>query len=167
MFGSCLVAGSYLAGIVKHARLESPSAREPPQARRQPHWQALIEGKVHLGWQCWKGEPAGRWCCAATSASIKAARTGEAGRQVPDLTLGLADDGAEADGDAACSTTNKPRPRPVAMTGAPNGNQDPGRCGRCGRPWTAISSSSARRASRLPMSCRAVPRTFCRRSAIS
>ena len=50
-----------MAGTVKHARLESPSARSRLRRGRQPHWQALVEGKVHLGWQCWKGEPAGHW----------------------------------------------------------------------------------------------------------
>jgi integrase len=50
-----------VAGTVKHARLESQSARARLKRGRQPHWQALIEGKVHLGWQCWKGDPVGRW----------------------------------------------------------------------------------------------------------
>jgi hypothetical protein len=49
-----------MAGTVKHARLESQSARARLKRGRQPHWQALIEGKVHLGWQCWKGDPVGR-----------------------------------------------------------------------------------------------------------
>ena len=47
-------------GGVKHARLDSPSARVGLKRGRQPHWQALVDGKVHLGWQCRKGEP-GRW----------------------------------------------------------------------------------------------------------
>ena len=50
-----------MAGTVKHARLESQSGRARLKRGRQPHWQALIEGKVHLGWQCWKGESVGRW----------------------------------------------------------------------------------------------------------
>ena len=50
-----------MAGTVKHARLESQSARARLKRGRQPHWQALVEGRVHLGWQCWKGDPVGRW----------------------------------------------------------------------------------------------------------
>jgi hypothetical protein len=50
-----------MAGTVKHARLESQSARVRLKRGRQAHWQALQEGKVHLGYQCWKGEPVGRW----------------------------------------------------------------------------------------------------------
>ena len=44
-----------MAGTVKHARLESQSARARLKRGRQPHWQALVEGRVHLGWECWKG----------------------------------------------------------------------------------------------------------------
>jgi integrase len=50
-----------VAGTVKHARLESPTARIRLKRGRQAHWQALIEGRVHLGYQRHKGEPAGRW----------------------------------------------------------------------------------------------------------
>jgi integrase len=50
-----------MAGTVRHARLGSPSARDKLKRGRQPHWQALVEGQVHLGWQCWKGDPCGRW----------------------------------------------------------------------------------------------------------
>ena len=53
-----------MAGTVKHARLESTSARDRLKRGRQPHWQALIEGRVHLGYQRWKGrdgEAGGRW----------------------------------------------------------------------------------------------------------
>src|SRR5215471_2108696 len=50
-----------MSGTVNHARLESQSARARLKRGRQPHWQALVEGKVHLGWQCWKGDPVGRW----------------------------------------------------------------------------------------------------------
>ena len=50
-----------MAGTVKHARLESQSARARLKRGRQPHWQALVPGRVHLGYQCWKGDPTGRW----------------------------------------------------------------------------------------------------------
>jgi hypothetical protein len=50
-----------MAGTVKQARLESQSARARLKRGRQPHWKALVEGRVHLGYQCWKGDPVGRW----------------------------------------------------------------------------------------------------------
>ena len=53
-----------MSGTVMHARLESQSARARLKRRRQPHWQALVEGRGHLGWQRWKGkqgEAGGRW----------------------------------------------------------------------------------------------------------
>ena len=34
-----------MTGTVKHARLESPSARSRLKRGRQPHWQALVDGK--------------------------------------------------------------------------------------------------------------------------
>jgi integrase len=50
-----------MAGTVKHKRLESPSARNRLKRGRQAHWQAVIEGRMHLGYQVRKGEPVGRW----------------------------------------------------------------------------------------------------------
>ena len=50
-----------MAGAVKHAKLESRTARSRLKRGRQPHWQALVPGKVHLGYQCWKGDAVGRW----------------------------------------------------------------------------------------------------------
>ena len=82
-----------MAGTVKHARLESPSARNRLKRGRQPHWQALIEGKVHLGYQCWKGEPAGRWVLRRYIGNRKYRTT----------ALGLADDAAAADGQRVLS----------------------------------------------------------------
>jgi integrase len=82
-----------MAGTVKHARLESPSARNRLKRGRQPHWQALIEGKVHVGYQCWKGEPAGRWVLRRYIGNRKYRTT----------ALGLADDAAAADGQRVLS----------------------------------------------------------------
>jgi integrase len=81
-------AKTLMAGTVKHARLESSSARERLKRGRQPHWQALIDGKVHLGWQGWKGEPAGRWVL----------RRYIGNRKYRTAALGLADDAVKADG---------------------------------------------------------------------
>jgi integrase len=50
-----------MAGTVKHKRLESPTARSRLKPGRQPHWQALVEGKVHLGYQRHRGDEQGRW----------------------------------------------------------------------------------------------------------
>jgi integrase len=50
-----------MAGTVKHAKLESRTARSRLKRGRQPHWQALVPGRVHLGYQCWKGDAVGRW----------------------------------------------------------------------------------------------------------
>jgi hypothetical protein len=77
-----------MAGTVKHARMESQSARARLKRGRQPHWQALVEGRVHLGWQCWKGDPVGRWLLRRYIGNNK----------YRVQTLGRADDAAPADG---------------------------------------------------------------------
>ena len=77
-----------MAGTVRHKRLESPTARNRLTRGRQPHWQALIEGRVHLGWQCHKGEAAGRWQLRQYLGN---------GRYHVE-PLGRADDAAKADG---------------------------------------------------------------------
>lgn len=54
-----------MAGIISvHKRLESRSARSRLKRGRAAHWRALEEGKVsrvHIGYQCHKGAPVGRW----------------------------------------------------------------------------------------------------------
>ena len=100
-----------MAGTVKHARLESPSARERLKRGRQPHWQALIEGKVHLGYQCWKGEPAGRWVLRRYIGDRKYRTT----------ALGLADDAAKANGRQILSY-EQAEAKARAMVEAPNGS---------------------------------------------
>lgn len=77
-----------MAGMVKHAKLESRSARARLKRGRQPHWQALVPGKVHLGWQCFKGDPAGRWVLRRYVGDGK----------YRSETLGRADDAEAADG---------------------------------------------------------------------
>ena len=78
-----------MAGTVKHARLESPTARSRLKRGRQPHWQALEEGRVHLGYQCWKGAEHGRWLL----------RRYVGQRRYRLETLGLADDSRAADNE--------------------------------------------------------------------
>jgi integrase len=99
-----------MAGTVKHARLESASARARLKRGRQPHWQALVEGKVHLGYQCWKGEPAGRWVL----------RRYIGNRQYRTAALGLADDAAKSDGQRVLSF-EQAEAKARAMVEAPNG----------------------------------------------
>ena len=82
-----------MAGTVRHTKLESHTARARLKPGRQPYWQALVAGRVHLGWQRWKGDPAGRWLLR---------------RYVGDRTyrvtaIGLADDNASADGERVLS----------------------------------------------------------------
>ena len=101
-----------MAGTVKHARLESPSARNRLKRGRQPHWQALVEGKVHLGWQCWKGEPAGRWVLRRYIGNRKYRTT----------ALGVADDDAGADGVRVLSY-EQAEAKARAMVETPNGGK--------------------------------------------
>jgi integrase len=78
-----------MAGIVQHSNIGSPTGREKLKTGRQPHWQALVPGKVHLGWQRWKGDAAGRWVLRRYIGSARY-RT---------ETLGRADDDAEHPAD--------------------------------------------------------------------
>jgi integrase len=97
-----------MTGTVKHARLESATARSRlPKRGRQPHWQALQEGKLHLGWQCWRGDPCGRW--------VLRRYVGKKYRQVG---LGLADDVQAADGHNVLSYAQA-KAKAVAMEAVP------------------------------------------------
>src|SRR5262245_5417181 len=50
-----------MAGTVREARLGTPTARAKLKPGRQPHWNTLVAGRDHLGWQRWPGDKAGRW----------------------------------------------------------------------------------------------------------
>jgi integrase len=76
-----------MAGTIREARLGSPTARSRLARGRQPHWNTLIAGRAHLGWQRWPDDKTGRW--------ILRRRTGAAYRVEQ---LALADDGAADDG---------------------------------------------------------------------
>jgi hypothetical protein len=78
-----------MAGKVNHANLESRTARSRLKRGRQPHWQSLVPGRVHLGYQCWKGDKEGRWVLRRYIGNDKYRST----------TLGRADDAANADGE--------------------------------------------------------------------
>jgi integrase len=77
-----------MSGTVVHKRLESVSARARLKRGRQGHWQALEEGRVHLGYQCKKGAQQGRWLL----------RRYIGGGKYRLEALGLADDAGAADG---------------------------------------------------------------------
>jgi integrase len=113
-----------MAGTVRHARLESPSARQRLKSGRQPHWQALIEGKVHLGWQRWKGEPAGRWVLRRYIGKHKAGKDKDGKDKLiakyRTSTLGLADEVEFADGVRVLSY-EQAEAKARAMVEAPNG----------------------------------------------
>jgi integrase len=61
IFGRKLVREGATAGTVQHTEMSSRTARSRLKRGRQPHWQALVRGRVHLGYQRWKGAAAGRW----------------------------------------------------------------------------------------------------------
>jgi integrase len=81
-----------MAGSVKHAKLESRTARSRLKRGRQPHWQALVPGKMHLGYQCREGDREGRWL-------LRRYLDGKYSIE----TLGRADDVAQADGERVLS----------------------------------------------------------------
>jgi len=77
-----------MVGLVRHANLTSRSARSRLERRRQPHWQALVRGRAHLGWQRWPEDRTGRWLLRRFLARNK----------YRVVELGAADDAMPADG---------------------------------------------------------------------
>jgi hypothetical protein len=76
-----------MAGTVQHAKLETRTARARLARGRQPHWQAVIPGRAHLGYQRREEKAEGRWL-------LRRYVDGKYTTQA----LGRADDAAEADG---------------------------------------------------------------------
>ena len=101
-----------MAGTVKHAKLESRTSRSRLKRGRQPHWQALMPSRVHLGYQCWKGDKEGRWVLRRYIGNNKYRR----------VTLGRADDAAAADGEHVL-TFEQAGAKARAMVAAPNGGK--------------------------------------------
>jgi len=97
MFGSCLVARKAMAGTIEPAKFESRTARGRLKRGRQPHWRAIVPGKVHLGYQCWKGDAAGRWLLRRYIGKHRSAN-GKPVAKYRIAPLGLADDDAKANG---------------------------------------------------------------------
>jgi integrase len=97
-----------MAGRVKHANLDSRTGRKGLkrsswEGGTKVHWQALsdLPGRVHLGYECWKGERTGVW---------KMRRHVGPRRNVPGAkspyrheTLGRADDVIDANGQDVLS----------------------------------------------------------------
>jgi integrase len=110
-----------MTGKVENAKLDSRTARSRLKRGRQPHWQALAIERltVHLGWQCWKGDAAGRWLLRRYIGKRTSAN-GKAVARYRTLTLGLADDAAPADGNRILSYEQADA-RARAMVAAPNG----------------------------------------------
>ena len=75
------------------------TARNKLQRGRQPHWQDLVTGKVHIGYQCRKGEPAGRWLL----------RRYVGNKRYRIEALGTADDDTAADGCTCCRSIRRKR----------------------------------------------------------
>jgi hypothetical protein len=100
-----------MAGTVKHAKLESRTSRSRLKRGRQPHWQALMPSRVHLGYQCWKGDQ-GRWILRRYIGNNK----------YRSVTLGRADDAAAADGEHVL-TFEQAEAKARAMVAAPNGGK--------------------------------------------
>src|SRR5712675_1584358 len=82
-----------MAGTIRHARLDSRTAREKLKKGRQPHWQALQPG-VHLGYQRQKVHQPGRWLLR---------RYLGGGNKYRLIGLGVADDANDANGSAILS----------------------------------------------------------------
>jgi hypothetical protein len=78
-----------MAGTVRHAKLDSRTAREKLKKGRQAHWQEL-QPKVHLGYQRHKGTSAGRWLLRRHLGSRQ--HLGSGGEKYRVIGLGLADD---------------------------------------------------------------------------
>jgi integrase len=97
-----------MAGKVQYKNIESRTARSRRKRGRQPHWQSLVTGKVHLGYQCWKGDKVGRWVLRRYIGNDKY-RT---------ETLGRADDVAAADG-VNTLTYEQAKAKALAMVAAP------------------------------------------------
>ena len=50
-----------MAGTVREAKLQNPTQRKRLKSGRQPHWNTIVAGRDHLGWQRRPEDAAGRW----------------------------------------------------------------------------------------------------------
>jgi integrase len=77
-----------MARTVKHAKLDSRTARSRLKTGRQPHWAPLVPN-CHLGYQRYRGDSAGRWLLR---------RYLGGGNRYSVVGIGLADDSDAANG---------------------------------------------------------------------
>jgi integrase len=101
-----------MARTVKHAKLDSFTARSKLKKGRQPHWEALHAG-THLGYQRQKGTTFGRWLLRRYLGQ------GNKYRVTP---LGLVDDAQKADGVKILSH-DQAEAKARAMVATPNGDK--------------------------------------------
>src|SRR5579872_4731079 len=85
-----------MAGVVKHAKLTSRTARSGlKRFGRQPHWHAIIPGRAALGYQRWKGDPEGRWVLRRYIGP-RTTKKGKRSAKYLVMALGRADDAVDA-----------------------------------------------------------------------
>ena len=86
-----------MAGTVKHAKIENRTTRARLKRGRQPHWQAIVPDKVHLGYQRGLDEPDGRWILRHfIGSALKGGKHFYSKYRT--TTMGRADDAERADG---------------------------------------------------------------------
>src|SRR5262245_43623263 len=93
-----------MAGTVREARLGTRTSRARLKRGRMPHWQTIVSGKSHLGYQRWPGDRCGRWMLRRRVGS---------GYTV--TAIGVADDDQIADGISVL-THDEARHRAVEMS---------------------------------------------------
>jgi integrase len=98
-----------MAGTIRHAKLDSRTAREKLKKGRQPHWQEL-QPNTHLGYQRWKGDGTGRWLLR---------RYLGGGNRYRLTALGTADDTNDANGSTILSF-DQVKAKALAMVEQPN-----------------------------------------------
>jgi integrase len=81
----------------KPKSLESRTSRAKLKRGRAPHWVALVPGKVHIGYQRWKGGPAGRWLLRRYISSYVSEKGNNVAKYAV-VSFATADDDAPADG---------------------------------------------------------------------
>jgi integrase len=91
-----------MTNTVKHAKLESRASRARLKRGRQAHWQTIVLGKEHLGYQRWPEEPDGRWIWRHRLGSKRKDGKHFFSRYRA-ITLGRADDSSSADGERVLS----------------------------------------------------------------
>lgn len=113
-----------MAGVVKGANLQTAKSRGRLKGGRMAHWHTLVPGKLHVGYQRWKGEPEGRWL-ARRYLGIHTSASGRPVAKYSAVTLGRADDAVRADGDGVLNFEQaSAKARAVVEDSPPAENQD-------------------------------------------